>query len=82
LLAAICSSNASKINRARAEAAKKASEEKAGGGGSKGMAARKGTDALTLQCAICKVCYGDRSDSAVAGKLRLCCSWHLLASVT
>jgi len=63
LLAVVCRSNASKINRARAEAAKKASEEKAGGGGSKGMAARKGTDALTLQCAICKVRYDDMLDT-------------------
>lgn len=50
-----CSSNASKINRARELAAKKAAESKAGGGGAKGMAERKGVNALNLLCQVCKV---------------------------
>lgn len=46
-------SNASKVARARLDAAKKAAEEGKGGGGAKGMAERLGGGGQR-QCSICK----------------------------
>jgi Zinc-binding len=51
-----CSSNASKINRARAEAAKR-DAVKPGGGGASGKAERMGAGALNLKCAICLAAF-------------------------